>query len=1405
MLDKLILIVLTFVVLAPNTDAAANPMDYPACPQRHQPEYFCCTISNSTREVYTNTREVYTKFRRPEGGSYEGDYKTGWNKLRQVNFPYVRYTPDTPSYAYDDPKSVCRVQTVVMDFKTGELQQKLQCGSENASLVKDSQDPTVFWTSPSNPKNNNASFPVGAHCASLMLIDGSVDEEKKNLCVNDQPVDNFQFTTFGEPQLVAVYFVYLICCALLAWWNFQRHAICYSKCVMNEDDKSAVTSTGVQDFTNIISRSRYELISEENANAQPLIQTGYSFSKLGHAVFVYFVMATVLLHILLMIVICDYYGSFTPHLFDPLSASATTFFLVWLFAAIWLIAIVVWQRDVPNFFRVPSPLHNCDFVRMLKNDDTEIMLTDRTGVSALVARVENWFSSSGKRQGYQETVRVEIIEGKRIVNFQHLRYIYNDEARQFIPTDISIGRTYGDIGTAGNSGLTTTEARKRLHLIGLNVVDVTMPSLLTSILHEFLTLFYIYQIMCYYVWYYFTYWNMGSVMTIVVLGTAVINIYTKRKMQGAIVKMTRYRTEVSVLRDNQWRKLESSVLVPGDLIQVPENWVLPCDLVIVKGSTVCDESMLTGESMPVQKSPIPDHSNTIYDSEGRGKKHTLFSGTLVLSSGRHEEIHAVVQATGAHTTKGQLIQSILFPVPMRFKYDEHLKALIVLLLVYSSVACVIGINFLLGNGKLNNKMTAFCYCIFMISAVVSPLLPVVITVGQVNAATRLQKKGIFSLNVKRITLCGKVRVFCFDKTGTLTKQGLDYLGVQPVDMISNSFLPITRDTNNMMEATKCALATCHSVGSLDGNLVGNEVEVRMFEATGWKLVEREGSQPVVKSPSGYELEFIKRFDFDHHRMSMSVVVRHRTTGRLLVFCKGSYERMQQLSKLDSVPNDYKTVADRLAKDGCYVLGLSYRELPSDCDWSTEQIDAFLSNRDAVDENLSLLGLILFRNELKEDTTDAIAQLKAGDIRVVMITGDNAMCGCYIARNSGMVAPDSRVIVGDVERTGSGVDTNVGEVEWRDVDSRVILDQKVVRNLVMNGDDVELAITGAAFNRLKNTNEMNQLLFHVRIFSRMTPDDKVDCVKMHMEAGAVTGMCGDGGNDCGALRIAHAGIALSDADASVVSPFTSKPKTIQSVVDICREGRCSLATSFASVKFLIMYGVIASTLRLFQWYNATILSEWCFILADGFTLVGLSYVITLSEPLPDLRDQRPTSSLIGPSTLLSLLGQELINTIFLVSGMYMLTSQRWYCPFSPDNIDLAKWWLLSDNHLATTLFFTIITQQQLAAWVFSFGSRYRASIWRNYPLVLLFVALVVLDIFLLLGPPGKLTDVFRISSGTNVMVLPDIPMPLAFRTQYFVLLLGNVTTAIVFEYFVALGPVRDLLRRKFHKDHIPMRK
>ncbi|DBA00578.1 TPA: hypothetical protein N0F65_007707 [Lagenidium giganteum] len=170
----------------------------------------------------------------------------------------------------------------------------------------------------------------------------------------------------------------------------------------------------------------------------------------------------------------------------------------------------------------------------------------------------------------------------------------------------------------------------------------------------------------------------------------------------------------------------------------------------------------------------------------------------------------------------------------------------------------------------------------------------------------------------------------------------------------------------------------------------------------------------------------------------------------------------------------------------------------------------LADRDAIEHNLTILGLVMFQNELKSDAADTIYQLREGDTRCIMITGDNALTACYIAREYRMMRGTSKGVLGDVAATND--QGSIGLLHAQECDEMVAQPA------------LELAFTGQAFNYLARVNELPRFLLHIRIFGCRTLAEKTDVIAALMTAGVIT-------------------------EASVVSPFTSKDKSIASVVEL----------------------------------------------------------------------------------------------------------------------------------------------------------------------------------------------------------------------------------------------------------------
>ncbi|KAI8973640.1 hypothetical protein BDF20DRAFT_907125 [Mycotypha africana] len=1005
------------------------------------------------------------------------------------------------------------------------------------------------------------------------------------------------------------------------------------------------------------------------------------------------------------------------------------------------------------------------------------------------------------------------------------------------------------------NGLDSQTAAARLEALGPNFIEVTVPTFLHALWEELTGFFYLYQLQILWCYFYLAYWQIGLSDTCVILLAALIKVIVRIKSEKKIKSMAEHTSTCQVLRDGQWQTDFSTMhLLPGDVFRVEPHHIVPVDAVILSGDIVVDESSLTGEPLPIRKFPLRHQQQQQQPvNEKAMQDQSLFSETVVVEAAN---AIALVLKTRTDTDKGQLIQRILFPQMVSFIFNEQLKVVFGILLLWAIVLLAFGSWWLGGTG-----MTAWFYGMTCAAQVMNPLLPAILVVGQSVAAGRLKKKGIYCVDFPRILMAGKVQVFCFDKTGTLTNEGLEYYGVHPcieeeeddagqkrLDALYPRYSDLSAGSEHQ-RLLQMGLASCHSVTVLEDEYIGNPVDIVMFQSTQAKLVSRgeEDAHDTIVPPAPLPtLQVLQQFEFQHARASMSVVVKDTRTGHSHVFCKGSFERMAEISQ--RLPSNFEHVTTVSARQGCYVLGMAHRDLGI----LTEEEEMELcthGSRDDIEAGVEFLGLVLFKNVLKKDTAAAIHQLKEGDVRTVMITGDTVLTGVFIGQQCGLADPHTPVVVGDMvpvavvndeeqlhlkDETEKGRDARQQQQQqqqaaapimtetlvWYDSETHKRIDH--VDIALANGS--ELALTGKAFRYLSAQQEgggMRQYLFSTRIFARMTPIDKMRCVEMMMER-AITAMCGDGGNDCGALKAAHVGIAMSEAEASVVSPFSTPHRSVQACVDLLIQGRSALATSFASYKYLIMYGETMACTKLVSFYYTLGFSQWNFILIDAFITVFCSFAVTQAGAARRLSQHRPTARLLGPEVVGSLVGHIVINAWFLIGALVWLYTQDDFfrChEWDARATDASKWWLLGDSFEVDVLSFVVLFQFINAAMVFNYGYLFRQRWYRNYLLLVIWAVFVTIVSFWELADPNVFGCAVRLNCGDpDVLVQLGYPrptwyiepynnpsghnvLPRRFRYQLWAYSIGNMLTVHVWERWVILGPVRQWLRRRYPLDRL----
>ncbi|XP_034989052.2 probable cation-transporting ATPase 13A5 [Zootoca vivipara] len=937
----------------------------------------------------------------------------------------------------------------------------------------------------------------------------------------------------------------------------------------------------------------------------------------------------------------------------------------------------------------------------------------------------------------------------RYIHVQKIRYVWDLTEKQFLRIgSLEDSNTCYEIHHKFGDGLTSKEKALRRLVCGPNAIEIEVRPIWKLLFKEILNPFYIFQTFTLTLWLIQGYIEYSSAIIILSVISIALTVYDLRQQSIKLHNLVKEHNKVEVMawtKNKGSCKVESCQLVPGDVLLLEsQKFSLPCDAILIEGSCVVNEGMLTGESVPVTKTPLPQTDNTkpwkVHSVEDY-RRHVLFCGTEVIQTKRAGKgpVRAVVLQTGFNTAKGDLVRSILYPKPLNFRlYREAFRFIVSLALIG-----ILGLIYTIGVyvSRKQSASATVTMALLLLTTAVPPAIPAALTTGIVYAQRRLKKKKIFCISPQRINICGQINLVCFDKTGTLTEDGLDLWGAVPCEKRSFQAVHIFSSDCPLPWGPICrAMATCHSLLVLDGKIQGDPLDIKMFEGTNWRMEESKGSAQVsctiVKpdaNASQVPLEgiaILHQFPFSSSLLRMSVITQEIGKDIYDLYMKGAPETVASFCKTNTVPKNFHQELKCFTSQGFRVIALAHKELHLNRGVNLDNLE-----RDKLESDLTFLGLLVMENRLKIETLAVLEELSLARIRSVMVTGDNLQTAITVAKNCGMFSIDSRVILVEArEPEGS----NRASVTWQLMEEGPNTNETPtpdisidISNASGKDSNFHFALNGYTYHVLVKHfgSLLPKILLNATVFARMSPAQKSSLVEEFQKLDYYVGMCGDGANDCGALKMAHAGISLSEQEASVASPFTSQIPNIECVPELIREGRAALVSSFSVIKYLTLYGMNQFIGTALLYWQLQIFGNMQYLLQDVAITLVVCLTMSLTHAYPKLAPYRPPGRLLSPSLLLSIILNVLFTLIVQVFAFLYVKQQPWYSvvrshrgcptadhPVSPGNGTASN--ATAPEHFVlsyedTTLWALVTVNCIIAAFVFSKGKPFRKPIYTNY--------------------------------------------------------------------------------------------
>lgn len=613
-----------------------------------------------------------------------------------------------------------------------------------------------------------------------------------------------------------------------------------------------------------------------------------------------------------------------------------------------------------------------------------------------------------------------------------------------------------------------------------------------------------------------------TIVAIVILN-AMMGFFQEYRTERSLEKLSALAAPTAqVIRDGKVIDIPASEVTIGDCVLLKAGDRVPADCRILENhSLLCDESLLTGESLPVEK------GFTDYRTNDCSQKVCAYMGTIVCQG--HGK--GMVYAVGEETKMGEIalmLDSIdSEATPLQKKLDQLGKMIAVG--CFFICALVAGVGILRGEPVMDMLITGISLAV----AAIPEGLPAIVTIALALSVNRMVKKNAVIRRLHAVETLGCANVICSDKTGTLTENKMT---VKNLYCIGQDFTVSGNGTENgkieqngraVLPKERQPLFRCLEIAAVCSN-ARIEKQNRRFssgtasrftvtgEATESALAVLAMKGGVEYASSGYTL--LKELPFDSKRKMMSVLVRS-AEGELLMFTKGAPdillpgcafvqngEKIQPMTPL--FQKEIQQQNDRMAQQAMRVLALCYRKISG--------------IGDCAEQNLIFCGLAGMIDPPRKEAFEAVAKCRKAHIRPVMITGDSKQTACAIASQLKILTPQSKVV------------------------------------------------TGAELDRMSEE-EFLHILPKTSVFARVTPAHKLRIVKGLKSQGNIVAMTGDGVNDAPAVKEANIGVSMGKNGTDVTKEASSvilMDDNFATLVSAVEEGRVIYQNIRKFIRYLL---------------------------------------------------------------------------------------------------------------------------------------------------------------------------------------------------------------------------------------------